>query len=191
MNYNELAKEIHENAVNHGWWEEERSYGEIVALISSELSEALEEARDGKPNVYCKHFDSQNWCNSCMEFRNICCYSNEKPEGVAVELADAMIRILDYLGKMGHDIDGCELTTTFKQDNISLGDFITHCNAVMTKPYIMGQHNDDEYRIFCLMAALNMIEKYIGHIGEDAEQLIKLKREYNKSRPYRHGGKKL
>ena len=32
VNMNELAKEIHENAVAHGWWEEERSFGEIVAL---------------------------------------------------------------------------------------------------------------------------------------------------------------
>lgn len=38
MNMNELAKEIHQNAVEHGWWEEERSFGEIVALCHSELS---------------------------------------------------------------------------------------------------------------------------------------------------------
>ena len=41
MKINELTKEVHDNAVNHGWWEEERSFGDLIALCHSELSEAL------------------------------------------------------------------------------------------------------------------------------------------------------
>lgn len=42
---NEFAAEVHKNAVEHGWWEGERTFPEIVALIHSEVSEALEEYR--------------------------------------------------------------------------------------------------------------------------------------------------
>ena len=81
---NELAREIHENAVAHGWWESERPLYEVIALCHSELSEALEEIRAGRPAVW---------------------YDVDKPEGWAVEMVDCMIRILDYLGHTGADVD--------------------------------------------------------------------------------------
>ena len=32
---NEVARQIHENAVDHGWWDEERGFPEVLALIHS------------------------------------------------------------------------------------------------------------------------------------------------------------
>ena len=43
---NELARRSNETAHEKGWWESDRSFGEVVALIHSEASEALEEWRD-------------------------------------------------------------------------------------------------------------------------------------------------
>ena len=42
----ELAEEIHTNAKIHGWWEEERNIPELLCLIHSEVSEALEDYRN-------------------------------------------------------------------------------------------------------------------------------------------------
>lgn len=84
MRINEMAQEIHENAVEHGWWDEERTFGEIVALCHSELSEALEEYRNGQKMYY--------------EIAG-------KPEGLAVEMVDCMIRIMDYLAHEEIDIE--------------------------------------------------------------------------------------
>ncbi|MDR1631224.1 MAG: hypothetical protein LBS36_13585 [Oscillospiraceae bacterium] len=120
-NINQLAKEIHENAVEKGWWEEEPSFAEIIALCHSELSEALEEYRDGNPNLYCKTQKTEDCICDCESCDVV------KPEGIAVELADCVIRILDWCGKEGIDM-----------------------NAI-----------------------------------------INTKHQYNKTRPYRHGGKRI
>ncbi len=78
------AIEIHLNSKAHGFWDDNRSTAETIALCHSELSEALEEARNGNPLYY---------------------EENGKPEGIAVELVDCVIRIFDYLAHEGVDVD--------------------------------------------------------------------------------------
>lgn len=108
MKINDLAEAIHKNAKEHGWWDEKRPFSEIIALCHSELSEALEEYRNG-------HAEDEVYFN------------DKKPEGIPIELIDCVIRVLDYL----------------------------------------------------------------SYLGLDIEELIKMKHEYNLTRPYKHGGKKI
>lgn len=117
MTINEFAAEVHKNAVDHGWWEGERTFPEIVALIHSEVSEALEEYRDGKPLLYfpcnaggvCCEEDGSAHCGSRPydpENPNArCSAQSKKPEGIAAELADVIIRVLDYCAYAGIDIE--------------------------------------------------------------------------------------
>ena len=105
MTLNELRDNAHKTAKEHGWHDEKIHPLAAHALIHSEISEATEEVRAG------------------VDFY---IGIEGKPEGEAVELADAVIRIADYFGLKGWDLD----------------------------------------------------------------QIVKVKMEYNKTRPYRHGGKR-
>lgn len=104
MTISEMVKKAHDNAVNHGFWENPPEFGTAVALVHSELSEALEEMRTGNrirpgepvPMVY---YSGKGYV---AREPTECC---KKPEGVAVELADAVIRIADLCGFMGIDLE--------------------------------------------------------------------------------------
>jgi NTP pyrophosphatase (non-canonical NTP hydrolase) len=83
---NELATQIHEINVAHGWdfdAESDTEFATKIALVHAELSEALEERRDHAPDRV----------------------ENGKPEGVGPELADVLIRTLHLMHKLGVDID--------------------------------------------------------------------------------------
>lgn len=115
---NDFAKEVHQNAVDHGFYDDGLRFGELIALCHSELSEALEEYRNHMPLVY---FVDET---GCIE-KDMSRYNGQKLEGIATEMIDCMLRVLDWLGSMEVDV----------------------------------------------------------------ENLLRLKHEYNKTRPYKHGGK--
>ena len=86
---NEYVKVSYDNAVEKGWHEQERSVGDLIALMHSELSEALEEYRNG-------HDATEVYYNPDKP---------KKPEGIPIELADCVIRIFDFCGKYGIDLE--------------------------------------------------------------------------------------
>lgn len=83
--FKELQKEVHENAVEHGWWDDPKEEGTLLALIHSEVSEALEDARVGLMRTTLDE--------------------NGKPVGFPSELADIVIRVMDVAEFHGIDLE--------------------------------------------------------------------------------------
>lgn len=88
MNLTELSKQVRE--ANDKWWRDiqtgepiKRNKGELLMLIVSEISEAMEGER-------------KNLKDDKLPHRRM----------AEVELADAVIRILDYAGGFGYDLQG-------------------------------------------------------------------------------------
>lgn len=102
MQLNELCKEAHARAIAGGWWEpgKEKRPLECHMLICSEIAEATEEVRNSRPPFYVAGHGS----NRAMEPT---AYKVEdgKPEGETVEMADAIIRIADWFGRNGWDME--------------------------------------------------------------------------------------
>ncbi|MBE9490860.1 MAG: hypothetical protein IMY67_11240 [Bacteroidetes bacterium] len=100
---NKLAEKVHQNAKNKGFHDDEKNIGEMLCLIHSEVSEALEADR----------------IDNYIEGVNIKIFSTAEKPGITWEnlfeaaikntfedeLADIMIRVMDLAALKGIDLD--------------------------------------------------------------------------------------
>lgn len=198
----EWAKEIHENAVAHGWWEEDRTISEICALIHSELSEALEEARAARPMMYV--MDEYNG----EYIQNPKYFGAKKPEGIAVELADAVIRVLDWMAYCGQEYrldiveeQGERLAAGYARSETEpeeLPEFIAYLHDIVSMIHLRLMDIDrvrgrgrKKKRLTEAMAAAGsvvfLVNGWLRMQGIQLKEVMEIKHRYNKTRPYKHG----
>ena len=91
----EWQQAVYDNAKAHGFHDEPLNIPEKLCLIHSEVSEALESHRAGEPTLFA-------W-NDELEYKEP--VKGDKPEGIAAELADVVIRVMDLCGAMDIDLE--------------------------------------------------------------------------------------
>lgn len=193
MNIEELCQKSHQTAVVKGWHEDERSLGEALCLMHSEISEALECHRDPtKPPC---------WVNE----------DDGKPEGIIIELADLLIRIGDTCQDMQIPLATALSNTEIsmlgygmepKEKPISIPLQFTLIHVALSTCYVQttlaekknsrgeGQEIVRAASAMELATAMSLTGAICRAEGWDLDAAVRLKMAFNDTRPYRHGGKR-
>lgn len=210
-----LIEESHSRAVRKGWWPSStKPHAETIALIHSELSEALEEYRAGRYKETVYYFGDTYEVQlpakeMTLHFAMPPGYEkpvftdaltglkvNEglvklksaggKPEGFAVELADVCIRIFDYCGF--RKLAGLPTTVQSIAKGLPISSAIAELHYyVSTMLHFSG--SSVVYEPYALSRLVNGCVQICFEQGLDLEKAIRIKSDYNETRPERHGGK--
>lgn len=173
--YFNLAKEIHEDNVKAGWWSKPRSKECFYELFHSELSEGFEGLRKGLNDTHLTQYPM-----------------------FQVELADFVIRVMDYLGDKEliyfplKDDDKCRLNKAFTEIEDAF-EFLASLRIFLTRTF-----SSPERELFYLWSSIILCELYAQDDGWDIWVMIEEKRAYNRTRAdhklenrMKEGGKKF
>ena len=187
MNLNELAKKAFENAKAKGFHDEKHTDGHYLMLVMCELAEAVEADRCGK-RADRKEFE--RLAGTCEDVVWPHLFEMYIKDSVEDELADAVIRLLDYIGMKGFEIHEDYVTkenlirtleSTFRTEEwkdlqtFAERVFVSCCNNLLR----MGDDYPDSvvYSVFAI-AELYEID-LIWYVRE--------KMKYNETREQKHG----
>ena len=167
MNLYELAIKIHDAAVNKGFWNLEDPYTKHEAKMLSELGEVVQADRAG----------------IMYEVER----EGAKPEGVAAELADYVMMLLDYAMQLELPVEAFE---TAMADNAAFSDAddLPCASLVMNLmvPFAMMLiHKLPPVRM--ILGCMLSIESWLKKRGYSLWEIIDAKLAYNESRPALHG----
>jgi len=172
----EMQQRVRQVNVANGWFDEDRSLGDGIALIHSEISEMFEAYRDhGFRDATLDHLGSGK-----LEDRG----KLPKPEGFGSEAADVLVRILDESDRQGWTLDWPTL------QEVSDWDYDDFDNQATVGAHIASMHQ------LTARVEINKLLSYLVtwcrrlddiHLQEEFERKL----AYNATRGHKHGGKLL
>lgn len=207
-----LADEAHANSRDHGFWDDPPSIERSMNLVHTELSELVEDLRAGK-RVAELTFEPPSPPGS----PDLASPSPGKPVGPASELADVAIRLLDFAGAHRLNVAGSadldKLASNEDEDSWisdlhkAVADIAREHERLTSRgrmapggeaasldraarfemwrqnPY---WHNNMSARVF---TALSLVAAFARAYEVPIWEVVRLKMDFNKTRPRKHGGK--
>lgn len=181
IDFDSLCVRAYQNAVNHGFHEQNYRDYHYMMLIVTEISEAVNADRKGKyanRTMFEKNFDTpQTNPESHWRF----CYEVFIKDTVEDEFADAAIRIFDYVGlKDSHINDSLFTEEAYSELCKSLEG---HSLTEILFCVILSFGKEDTCDVRSILYYLFAVSY---HLGIDLLWHIEQKMKYNEMRPYKH-----
>lgn len=190
-NLNELAHKIHESNKLRGFDVAQDNIGQSLMLIVGEISEAMDAHQCGR-FADMKEYDSEiayiaeNFPRANIEggFR-LAPFEKYIKNTFEDELADIVMRMLDYCAAFGVDVEHeYKRTNVCYYDNI--GEMLLYCTEAITA-YKKTTLVCETLKRVHLARPIKIAEKIAFHHDINLEKHIALKMRYNETRPYKHG----
>ena len=182
MNLADLQKEAHAISKAKGWWDTERSFGDLIAGVHSKLSEALEAYRANGLDSWLERQYPHSRDTRPLTHLDVP-EEEDKPAGVASELADVVIRVADMAEHYSVDVDPKskshvhELPSLTWEQALSFGDWITEAHSLVSEAF----HNRYEAVYVWagrLTEVICFVHRMATHYDIDLHTAIAAKMEY-------------
>ena len=189
-----LCQRSHEISKEKGWVGEtdDRPFSAVTSLFHSELSEAYEDYRNNKElNETWYEWNGQTFTKAEVakhkEFEGVLL----KPCGIPTELADFIIRICQWIGTNKQTEAFADAFSNIRSNIRSplyqnFDDFCANAHGLVSLAYrVLGM------RIGVLGSVAANTFAFCKDYGIDLWAAIDEKEAYNRTRSFRHGGKKV
>lgn len=186
IDLNKLRDEAYRNAVEHGWHDEDLSNEHFLCLVISELMEAVQAERIGKHADIAKFKEWQGnsipFCEETRVRRFQEDFEAYIKDSVEDELSDTCIRLFDFAGLRGIDLN------SYKYDYSNTTDYsrISFTESAFLISYVIL---NEYHATFCMI--LEDIFSLCRSRNIDILWHIEMKMKYNRTRPRMHGNKKF
>lgn len=196
INLNKLRDEAYQNAVEHGWHDEDLSDEHFLCLVISELMEAVQAERKGKRSDVAKFNEWQGNNIPFSEETRVRRFQEDFEayikDSVEDELSDVCIRIFDLAGLLGVSFLGVKFPLKIRDEIYKYKSQKTFTEWCYDLTRFIGNYNP--WHITTLDFFVNILQEVfiMSKIkGFDLLLHIEQKMKYNRTRPRMHGNNKF
>ncbi len=164
LTLNQLAAECHSN--NAKWWHDletgerlDRNKGELIMLVISEFAEAMEGERKDLMDEKIPH-----------------------RKAAEVELVDGVIRLADFGGAFGYDLDGAQDLGSLDLPENKGDALLQICKAASTVEVLCSLDSAPTFVADQIVRTLKLIDVYATRWGYDLSGAYQEKSAFNKVR---------
>ena len=187
MNYNEIRDKAYASAKEHGYHDQEYGNAHWAMMITTELCEAIDADRSGRcckvdREQFEKLLEQKRYSSNNHNEQFYCCFVANVKDTVGDELADAVLRICDFAGLRGWELDSYDIDKEAITEQEIMTESLTPIVMALFVPIVASG-------AWRLQWCLANIEKIAEQYGIDLAWHIELKMRFNELRERFHGCK--